>query len=253
MRKRFKLFLLIIALTVLVLPQMATADSAGEVFKHASEFYVSGNYDAALKQYETLIKEGYESGNLYYNIGNCYIKKNNIGFAILYYEKAKRLIPSDADLRANSEYASSLIKNRQSGSKNIESWIYRRIERVFDIFTTNGLTMLLLLQYVLMTAVLISSIYSEKIKRYAMPIVLSAALLFLLSSYVFYERVSVKEAVVLAERADVRYEPFDKATVFFTMYEGMTADVVDLNNEWYKIKRADGKTGWVRISDIGLI
>ncbi|MBF0463650.1 MAG: tetratricopeptide repeat protein [Nitrospirae bacterium] len=252
MKRHFKLFLLMLIIAIAILPQMVAADSAEEVFKKASAFYVSGKYDDALKQYETLVKEGYESGNLYYNMGNCYIKKNNIGNAILYYEKAKRLIPSDNDLRANSEYADSLVKNRQSIG-NIKSWIERRIDKVFDIFTTNGLTVFLLLLYVFIMAILTISIYFEKIKKYANMIILIATCLFLLSSYVFYERISLKEAVVLVERADVRYEPFEKATVFFTMYEGMMADVVDVNNEWYKIKRSDGKTGWVRISDIGVI
>ncbi|MBF0521118.1 MAG: SH3 domain-containing protein [Nitrospirae bacterium] len=252
MWRYIKLLLLTLVIVIVILPQIAAAETADEVFKQASALYVSGKYDEALKQYETLVKEGYESGNLYYNMGNCYIKKNNIGYAILYYEKAKRLIPSDTDLRANSEYAVSLVKNRQSIG-NIQSWMERRIDRVFDVFTTNGLTVFLLLLYVFIMALLTISIYSGKVKRYAMPIILIAAFLFILSSYIFYERINVKEAVVLTERADVRYEPFDKATVFFTMYEGMTAEVIDTYNKWYKIKRADSKTGWVRISDIGVI
>ncbi|MEO5357304.1 MAG: SH3 domain-containing protein [Nitrospirae bacterium YQR-1] len=250
---RMQLGIIIFSLTftVLILPSIAASDSAGNIFKKASALYMEGKYDDALKQYDSLLKEGYESGNLYYNMANCYIKKSNIGYAILYYEKAKRLIPSDADLRANHDYAVSLTKNRQTAT--VQSWINRQLDRVYNLFTTNGLTIFLSLLYTLITTVLTISIYNEKAKKYAGLIILTAALLLLPSSYILYERISSTEAVVVNEKAEARYEPFDKATVFFTLYEGMKVVVIDRNNHWLKVKRSDGKTGWIHNDSIGVI
>ena len=76
----------------------------GEVFTRANRAYEQGDYQKAAGLYRRMLEEGYESGNLYYNLGNCYYKLKQKGRAILYYEKARRLIPGDADLQTNLTY-----------------------------------------------------------------------------------------------------------------------------------------------------
>ncbi|MBF0319534.1 MAG: SH3 domain-containing protein [Nitrospirae bacterium] len=227
------------------------AQPASDVFKKASALYVEGKYDEAIKEYYKPIQEGYESGNLYYNLGNCFLKKNHIGYAILYYEKARRLIPADADLRANYDFAQSLVKNRQAIAAR--PWLNRQLDKVFNPLRTGTLTVLIVLFYVMIFAALTAGIFVERLKRYSIMAISSAAVLLIVSSYVLYERVSAEQSVVLVEKVEARYEPFDKATVFFTLYEGMKAEVIDTSGQWYKIRRPDGKAGWVQKNDIGLI
>jgi tetratricopeptide (TPR) repeat protein len=227
------------------------AQPAADVFKNASALYVEGKYDEAIKEYYKPIQEGYESGNLYYNLGNCFLKKNHLGYAILYYEKARRLIPADADLRANYDFAESLVKNRQGIAAR--PWLTRQLDKVFNPLTTATLTVLIVLFYVMIFAVLTAGIFIERIRKYSIMAISAAAVLLIISSYVLYERVSAEQSVVLVEKVEARYEPFDKATVFFTLYEGMKAEVIDSNGQWYKIRRPDGKAGWVQKNDIGLI
>ncbi|MEO5359717.1 MAG: SH3 domain-containing protein [Nitrospirota bacterium] len=247
------IFMTIIVFAALTSPAHAGADTAAaDVFKKAAAFYTEGKYDEAIKEYNKPIQEGYESGNLYYNIGNCYLKKNNIGYAILYYEKAKRLIPADDDLRANYEYAESLIKNRQTTDSR--SWLNRQLDKIYNQLTTRALTVLLAFLYVMIFAVLTAGLFVEWIRKKYSTIIISAAAVFLIISlYVLYERLSWGQSVVLAEKVEVRYEPFDKATVFFTLYEGMKVEVIAVETNWYKIKRPDGKAGWITKNNIGLI
>jgi tetratricopeptide (TPR) repeat protein len=77
-------------------------------FFHANALYKDGQYDAAVQEYEQLLQSGRTSGNLYFNLGNAYFKAGKKGKAIVNYERARRLIPGDPDLRANLEYAQSL-------------------------------------------------------------------------------------------------------------------------------------------------
>ncbi|MBF0554523.1 MAG: SH3 domain-containing protein [Nitrospirae bacterium] len=248
-----KLFTATAILCAFAFPSILGAMPGEETFKKAAAFYVEGKYDEAIKEYYKPIQEGYESGNLYYNMGNCFLKKNNIGYAILYYEKAKRLIPADDDLKANYEFAESLIKNRQSATSR--PWLNRQIDRVYNPLTTNALMILILFFYVMIFAVLTTGIFlAERIrKKYSTIAISAAAALLIISSYVLYERVGGGQSVVLAEKVEARYEPFDKATVFFTLYEGMKVEVIDSDGQWYKIKRPDGKAGWTPKNDIGLI
>jgi tetratricopeptide (TPR) repeat protein len=86
-------------------------------FYQANDFYEKGQFQSAVDSYQKLLESGYESGNLYYNLGNAYFKLGNKGQAILYYEKARRLIPSDADLKANLAYAGA---NGATGDWKVE-------------------------------------------------------------------------------------------------------------------------------------
>jgi SH3-like domain-containing protein len=59
-------------------------------------------------------------------------------------------------------------------------------------------------------------------------------------------RLQMKTAVVTTESAEVLYGPFDSATKFFTLHEGEKVLITSQKNGWRKIRRADGKKGWVK-------
>ena len=52
-----------------------------------------------------VIGRGYESWELYYNLGNAFYKNRQIGPAILNYEKARKLAPNNEDVLFNLELA----------------------------------------------------------------------------------------------------------------------------------------------------
>ncbi|NJL58891.1 MAG: hypothetical protein HC887_03790, partial [Desulfobacteraceae bacterium] len=47
------------------------------------------------------------------NLGNAYLRNNDPGHALLWYERAMRLIPDDPDLKFNYGYAMSLTKDEK--------------------------------------------------------------------------------------------------------------------------------------------
>ena len=62
-----------------------------------------------------------------------------------------------------------------------------------------------------------------------------------------------KDAIVIVAKADAKFEPFDKSTTYFILYEGMKVSVIDEKENWRKVERDDGKVGWVRKSALGMI
>src|SRR5664279_1277626 len=79
--------------------------SSNQLIIAANDFYIKGNYDNAIKGYEQVLNTGYESAELYYNLGNAYYKSKKIDHAILNYERAILLDPSDEDIIFNLELA----------------------------------------------------------------------------------------------------------------------------------------------------
>jgi len=87
------LILLLIQLMVLNL----FANDANKIIEKANNQYNRGLYDSAIINYQSVVDSGIEAGELYYNMGNTYYKNNDIASSILYYEKAKKLLPELID------------------------------------------------------------------------------------------------------------------------------------------------------------
>jgi len=69
-------------------------------------------YTDAIGFYEDVLGQGYESAELYYNLGNAYFNINKLPEAILNYERAKVLAPSDNDISFNLNIANSMIPDK---------------------------------------------------------------------------------------------------------------------------------------------
>lgn len=69
--------------------------------------------DAAIAGYTRLVEGmGVESPEVHYNLANALMLKDRLGPAILHYRRAARLSPGDPNVRANLEYARTLVETR---------------------------------------------------------------------------------------------------------------------------------------------
>jgi SH3-like domain-containing protein len=102
---------------------------------------------------------------------------------------------------------------------------------------------------------LTGSVFSIAYRKYFLALALCAALVFAGSGYVLKEKIGKlgKEAVVLESEINARFEPFEQATSHYVLYEGMKVGIVDFSGGWYKVKRPDGKIGWIPKESLGII
>ena len=68
------------------------------IFKKGIDNYNIGNYNESIENFLEIIKNGEHSKELYFNLGNCYYKINDIANSIYFYEKALKLDSNDIDL-----------------------------------------------------------------------------------------------------------------------------------------------------------
>jgi len=103
--------LLIFFATLLAVPATAWADpvpdSLQEAWRDGTEAYRQGRYARAAAAYESIAAAGFESGTLFYNLGNTHYRLGQMGRAIRYYEKARSRMPSDARVAHNLNMARS--------------------------------------------------------------------------------------------------------------------------------------------------
>lgn len=107
-------------------------DVSGTLFQEGNRAFSTGKFKDAVANYESLVKSGAWSSNLFYNLGNAYYRDHDFGRAILNYERALRIDPRHPEAQANLqlareetralEFAPSLVE-RYFGALNISGLI----------------------------------------------------------------------------------------------------------------------------------
>ncbi len=222
-------------------------------FYRGNDRYEKGKYGEAISEYNEIINRGYESGSVYFNLGNSYFKKGELGKAIVNYERAKRLNPRDRDLESNYNYALSLIKGDRGETK--KSWPIRVVNACYTPFSINGIIILLSLLFIAILIVIVTGKYLGTIKKYSTIVISLLLLFFMISLLPLMQRIALtdKEGVVTSETAEAGFEPIEGATTHYTLYEGMKVEIVNSTESWYKVKREDGKAGWISRDDLEII
>ena len=78
----------------------------------ADTLYTKEKYEEAANMYEKILATQGEAAEIYYNLGNCYYKLDNVPYSILNYERALMLDPGDGDIRANLALARARTVDR---------------------------------------------------------------------------------------------------------------------------------------------
>jgi tetratricopeptide (TPR) repeat protein len=215
-------------------------------FFHANALYKDGQYAAAATEYEQLLQSGAISGNVYFNLGNAYVKAGEKGKAILNYERARRFMPSDPDVAANLGYAQSL-----TGAEACVPPLWQRL--VFPLaqrFATGGLFWLTSGAYTFLMLALAAYRLWPRRPRWLLYSAGALAVLVVIATTSLAQQLTSEEwqrqAVVIAEGdTAARFEPATNGTVHFALKEGSHVHILDSREGWLQVARCDGRRGWI--------
>ena len=111
---------ILLAVTALSLsiapPARAQADAT---FAKANADFAAGDFAAAIKGYESLVKDEQWNASLFYNLGNAYFRAGDRGRAILNYERALALDPNHPEARANLQ----LVRDQARALELAPGWV----------------------------------------------------------------------------------------------------------------------------------
>lgn len=246
-------FISVFILLMAVCSKLIAAELTTTAFYSANKAYEQEDYDKAIQEYKKIADSGYESANLYYNLGNCYYKRGNYPQSILYYERAARLNPRDPDLRSNYEYVLSFINISYQPPAHV--FILSWIKKIFGVWDINGLAVFFFTINILIFLLLALRLFFAPLKRYSPYLFVILGLVFLAGVYDFTIRLNRlgREAVIVSETADIKFEPNTAATTYFTIHGGEKVIVIVSKEDWVKVRRLDGKTGWVKKEELEVI
>ncbi len=223
----------------------------------AEKAYDSKKYKEAIESYEKLIKEGYKSYQLYFNLGNSYYRNGDLGKAIYYYELARKVEPNDEDVRINLGIVSAKTIDKIDSKENFFiSAVKTNLLSSFTTTTWAWLTVICLAGASVLFFLFVNSSILI-IKRISFLLTCLLFVSFLVTYFLGYSAVKAryenKFAIILTKEIRIMNEPTAMAKMKFALHEGTKIRVVENNGDWLLIKLDNGNEGWVKINDVGII
>ncbi|MFP4472467.1 MAG: tetratricopeptide repeat protein [Candidatus Omnitrophota bacterium] len=210
--------------------------------------YSRENYDQAATYYEQILSQGKTNAAVYYNLANAYFKTEEIGAAVLNYQRALFLDPRDTDIRANYRYALSRAAVER---KTAPIFFQRWAQGYFEFFSLPELAWCPLIVLALLAVVQTAGLFFYWPRSWRMTVnwVLAVFLFWNLGGLIYRWHDIRSRAVLLAD-APARFEPRDDATVHFQVEEGETVYFLDREGAWAKVRRPDKVKGWVPLESV---
>ena len=251
--------LLKILFFILVTVSISTtyANDYEKTIQEANSAYNLGLYDSAVILYNEVIIANMESATLYYNLGNAYFKNNDLPNAILYYEKAKKLAPTDEEIIYNLNIANSMIVDK---IERVPEMFYKHWWNYFynmfnaDTWTILSLSIWAIFIILLGFFILTKSRRSKKLSFFLGILFLFGSLVsFGLASQKYYYTKENKEAIIFTPTITIKSSPTTNSVDLFVIHEGTKVKVIDKVDNWVKIKILDGSVGWLPVESLEAI
>jgi tetratricopeptide (TPR) repeat protein len=223
--------------------QAETGTSFVEQFFEANQASRNHQFQQAIDGYVRLIENGYDNGHVYYNLGNAYFRKGDLGRAILAFERARLLIPRDGDLSFNLSHARNQIQDESvalqsssfSGFLGLDS--FNRYETFLGFVLLN----------ILFFSLLCIRLFFKTEWIYYLTIFLAILLSIAVSIVVWqwYAWASDNRGVIVSEEVVVKAGPDLKDTDLFKLHAGTLVRVERTENDWTLLQLSKDKRGWV--------
>lgn len=247
---------LTLAMGVLLAIAPAFAESPEETFERGNEAYEKGDFAAASEAYRTVLQYGIVDARVDYNLANAAFRLGRLGEAILHYERAQRLAPTDADVASNLALARSRCFDRVE-TPEVAAPV-RLARAVGDRLGPDRQALALLA-----LAWAVAGLVAWRTARpggwnaaagWALAALLFAGALGVVSWYTTWMRLEgVRRAVVLEPSVEVLAGAGANNATVFIVHEGLTVEVRQEQREWVQVSLPNGLHGWVPRDALGFV
>ena len=233
-------------LVLLALP--SHAQDADSLWRAGTDAYAAQQWQDAIASWQAIADSGLESTELYYNLGGACYKAGDISHAILWYERALKADPSNADARVNLEFVRTQLQDRIEEVPEffLEVWGRKACwllpsgvwAVLFLVLLAGTLAMLLLF--------LLGGRKTRKIGFFVGLALLLGSLLCL--DFAFWQRTDARKgdgAVITVPVAEVKSSPGSGVSLF-VLHEGTKVKVLEEVGGWDNVELADGRQGWLQ-------
>jgi tetratricopeptide (TPR) repeat protein len=225
----------------------------------AGAAYRQKEYMKAAQRYEELLKEGYHSEALWYNLGNCYVQMGEKGKAVWAYEWALRIAPGDSAVEAALASVRATLEDPV-----VEEEGYRLLAGMANP------QRLLASQYWLWLGLLLlwagaACWYAGRLAKKPLEggfwkagmgtAWITGALAIALGVGAHVREQERNEAVIFAREIPLLTAPDALSPELRKVHEGAKVSILDRSGTWRKVRLPNGDEGWLegKARSIGII
>jgi len=241
----------------LIVNNIMAQETGSEKFDQGVKYYSSGSYKEAADIWTEIYNTGYRSASLNFNIANAYFKLQNIPQAILFYERAYLLDPTNEDINYNLQIARTLNVDRFQAIP--ELFFVRWYNLISLLLSSNRWAFIGISAFVLCLLFLSLYIFSTRYLNKVTGFWLAVFFLFVTASslafsqrnkYLVYDS---HKAIIFRPVVSGKSSPDISGTDLFVLHEGTKVSIEDEVGEWYEIRLSDGNKGWVPSNSLNII
>ena len=216
----------------------------------ADELYKKEKYADAAQVYEKILKNEGVAAEVYYNLGNCYYKMDEIPHAVLNYERAHLLSPGDDDIRANLVLARSktIDKTTLASEMFFVTW-WRALVNSMSVhaWVILAIGSFILMLIGILVYFFVPVVTVRKVGVYGAFVMLFVVFISNIAAYSQNELIENRmTAIVMAPAVTVKSSPAINSTDLFVIHEGTKVEILDNQMKgWREVKFEEGKQGWV--------
>ena len=251
--RRF-IFLSIITAVLLFQSAYASVENAN-IYNSANELYTKKEYHEALELYQELADRGIQNPSLYYNLANTNFKIGNIGYAVLYFERALLLKPFDRDIRSNLDHVRAQLEDKIRPL--YDEGIFRLLRRLFSFLRlkiTASLEIILFTSLVVLLLFFLFLPHSRHRLKNPLIVVGTVYMIILIGMIAqsSHER-KYPKGIILQKVLEVKSSPLAESETLFTLHEGTKFKLIEQRGEWIRFSTQDGRQGWILQESVELI
>ena len=231
---------ILLLLTTLVCAASPDPQPAQSLFEKGNTAYAEAAYEDAIAAYEGVLNRGRQSASLYFNLANAHAQLEQYGKAILYYERALHLDPTNGKYRLHLEEVRERAFARAPATFPGENLAF--------LFAWNTWTGIAVLSFWL--GVLLFVIPPLFINRRFYGLSAACLILTALAALALwqYHRES-QRGVVIIPSAELKVAPTSASPQVATLPEGLELQFTRQERDHYYILAPDtSRAGWVHQS-----
>ena len=205
---------------------------SNDAFNYANELYEKGDYVEANKEYLNILDSDVKSSSLFMNIASSYAMIDEVGLALLFYERALKLKPFDKNIKRSIFYLKP-----SKYSDNSQMLILNLISS-FLVIISLTITFVCFILFLLI---------KENKKILKNLTILSSVFTIICLSFSLYSKIEYNKdyIITLSDEARIYKGNSENASVISSPLEGSKLYLIDEYDDWYYIEIDLNKKGWV--------
>lgn len=229
----------------------------------ADSAYNNEQYGEAISLYTQVLAEYGASSDVYYNLGNAYYRRGNVAQAILNYERALRVDPTNEDARANLAFVKARLQDKIEDGNSFFGNLHRD---VVCTLSANTWAWVALISFIALCAAVALYIFSgnvllRKVGFFGGIILVFVVIYMLIVASDARARINDhSEAIVTSPATMLNSSPRQpkQTEKVVPIHEGTKVKIIDsiatpddpVSPRYYKVRLNGSTPAWLRATDV---